>query len=57
MVDSLSNHNREANCQDDLDNYLFNLSHHKIQRANIENRKLNVIHSIIVEMVLYNACN
>ena len=26
MVDSLSNHNREANCQDDMDNYLFNLS-------------------------------
>ena len=51
MVDSLSNHNREANCQDDIDNYLFNLFHQKSHRANIENRKLNVIHSIIVEMV------
>ena len=48
MVDSLSNHNRDCQdlCQDDLDNYLFNLSHHKIHRANIENRKLNVIHFI-----------
>ena len=47
MVDSLSKYNREANCQDDLDNYLFNLSHKKIHRENIENIKLNVIHSII----------
>ena len=57
MVDSLGNHNREANCQDDLDNYLFNLSHHKIHRANIENRKLNVIHFIYMKWFLYNACN